>query len=85
MYLKEEFKPLTIEDFIDRTLIFLEHLNPEIVIQRLIGRAPKERTLFCNYNMSWWKIQDIIFEKMHVINSYQGKKFNYLGGKALNF
>lgn len=85
MFLKGDILPLTAGDFIRRTQIFLEHLNPNIIIQRLIGRAPKERSLFCNYNMSWWKIQDMINEKMTLEESYQGKKFNYLKGKALKF
>ena len=85
LYLKGELRTLEIEDFIRRTRLFLEYLNPKVVIQRLIGRAPKERSLFCNYNMSWWKIQDKILESLELNDSYQGKKFNYLNGKALKF
>jgi len=82
-YLKGEFKPLSMDDFIERTIIFLEYLNPEIVVQRLIGRAPAERTLFCNWSTSWWKIQAKIEEKMRMENRYQGRLFDYLNGSAL--
>ncbi len=82
-YFKGEFQPLKMEEFIERTIVFLENLNPSIVVQRLIGRAPAERTLFCNWNTSWWKIQSAIEEKMRQEGRYQGRRFDYLNGTAL--
>lgn len=83
MYLNENLKMIEKEDYIDRVIAFLEHLDPNIVVQRLIGRAPEENTLFVNWNTSWWKIKDEILEKMKDTRSFQGKKYNYLNGKAL--
>jgi radical SAM superfamily enzyme len=60
----------------------LEYLDPSIVIQRLIGRAPEERSLFCNWGNSWWKIHDMIEKKIRDEDRSQGKKFNYLNGRA---
>lgn len=83
MYLKGEITPISMEEYIDRIITFLEYLDPKIVVQRLIGRAPKERTLFCSWGTSWWKIRDLIEEKMEREGRYQGRHFNYLNGKAL--
>jgi radical SAM protein (TIGR01212 family) len=80
MYEKGEVKPVSMEEYIERVVEFLECLDPQIVIQRLIGRAPQERTLFCNWGASWWKIRDHIEEKMKNEGRYQGRKFNYLNG-----
>ncbi len=82
-YLKGEIVPVTYEEYIERAITFLEYLDPEIVIQRLIGRAPEERSLFCNWGMSWWKLQDLIEKKMTEEGRYQGKRFDYLNGRAL--
>jgi len=82
MYMKGEVVPISVEEYIKRVITFLEYLNPEIVIQRLIGRAPEERTLFCSWDTSWWKIRDLIEEKMANGGRYQGKRFNYLNGRA---
>ncbi|MDX9916559.1 MAG: TIGR01212 family radical SAM protein [Gudongella sp.] len=82
-YKKGEFELLTKEDYVDRVILFLEYLNPEIIVQRLIGRAPSEGSLFVNWQESWWKIRDEIIERMREKNTYQGSKFDYLGGKAL--
>lgn len=80
MYEKGELVPVPVEEFLERLVVFLEYLDPSIVIQRLLGRAPEERSLFCNWNTSWWKLRDQLEEKMKKENRYQGRLFNYLNG-----
>ncbi len=82
-YLSGEIKFGTVEDYIERTANFLAYLSPNIVIQRLVGRAPEEDTLFCNYGMSWWKIKDELEAYMTANELYQGKFCDYLNGKAV--
>lgn len=82
-FLRGEITPVPYEEYIERAITFLEYLDPEIVIQRLIGRAPEERSLFCNWGMSWWKLHDLIEKKMTDEGRFQGKRFDYLNGKAL--
>lgn len=71
------------EEYKERVITFLEYLDPKIVIQRIIGRAPEENTLFVNWNQSWWKIKDEIVFEMENRQSFQGKLFDYLNGKAI--
>lgn len=73
MYKNKQFEPVCLNEYINRVICFLENLSPEIVVQRLTGRAPKERTLFCNWGISWWKIRDMIEAEMHKRNTFQGK------------
>jgi len=80
-YQKGEITPLEFEEYVERVINFLEYLNPSVIIQRLAGRAPEERSLFCNWGMSWWKILDKIEEKMKAEGRYQGRKFGYLNGE----
>ncbi|MFW5971902.1 MAG: TIGR01212 family radical SAM protein [Bacillota bacterium] len=82
-YKKNELDIISMEEYIERVIAFLEHLDPDIGVQRLLGRAPEENTLFVNWGYSWWKIQDMILKEMEKRNTYQGKKFKYLDGKAL--
>lgn len=74
MYKNNEVNPISLEEYIERTITFLEHLNEKIVIQRLIGRAPKEDTIFCNYGRSWRYIVDRIEKEMIESNRLQGIK-----------
>jgi len=83
MYINNEFEMGTYHDYVDRVITFLSHLSPEIVIQRLIGRAKEEHTLFCNYSTSWWKIKDTIDAKLEELNISQGDRCDYLNGRAL--
>lgn len=78
-----EIIPVDKDEYIERVINFLEHLSPNIVVQRLLGRAPKERTLFCNWDTSWWKIRDEIEEKMRRQGRYQGRKCDYMNGIKL--
>lgn len=83
IYKEGEIDLISRDEYVERVILFLEHLDPNIVIQRVIGRAPKEGTLFVNWDESWWKIRDIITATMEERNTKQGAKFNYLNGKAL--
>lgn len=74
MFMNGDITLCTLDDYIDRVILFLEHLNEDVVIQRLVGRAPKEDTVFCNWGTSWWKIRDDIEEKMTRLETYQGKR-----------
>ncbi|NLX61973.1 MAG: TIGR01212 family radical SAM protein [Tissierellia bacterium] len=85
MYKEGKVKMISKEEYVERVIAFLEHLKEDIVVQRIIGRAPEENTLFVNWNESWWKIRDQIVEEMEKRNTRQGAKCNYLNGKALKF
>lgn len=82
-YLAKEFEICSVEEYIERTITFLEYLNPEISIQRILSRAPEEVTLFSNWGISWWKIKENIENEMILNNRYQGRLFNYTNGFAL--
>lgn len=82
MYKLGEIVPVTMDEFIERTITFLEYLEPKIVVQRIIGRAPEDRALFCSWNTSWRKVQDLTENKMRNSGTYQGRLFNYLKGET---
>ncbi|WP_027366234.1 TIGR01212 family radical SAM protein [Desulfotruncus alcoholivorax] len=84
MYQRGDFNLITLEDYVRRVITFLEYLDPGIVIQRLVGKGPQNQVLFCNWDASWWKIKTELEKKLVKENTWQGKRFNYLNGKALN-
>ena len=71
------------EEYLERLTAFLEYLRPDIAVERLFSRIPEKDAVFCNWNTSWWKLRDELFELMSERQSYQGKAFNYLDGAAL--
>lgn len=87
--LSKQYKDGTItvcskEEYLERVIAFLNHLSPDIVVERLFSRVPEEDADFSNWNTSWWKLQDELLEKMQERHAYQGKEFHYLNGRALN-
>ena len=67
-----------------RLIAFLEYLDPGIVVERLFSRVPSEDAVFSNWGTSWWKLQDEVIQKMKEQKTYQGRRFSYLSGAALN-
>jgi len=82
-YLNNEFEIISVEEYVDRVVEFIRLVSPDTVFQRLVGRAPKEESLFCNWDMSWWRIKDMIDERMVELDCYQGDRFDYLNGRAV--
>lgn len=80
-YDEKKLTLFTKDDYIARAILFLEHLDPEIVVQRLIGRVPKEDSVITNWNTSWWKIKDELEAQMKQENNYQGRKFTGMNNK----
>ncbi|MDU4960555.1 MAG: TIGR01212 family radical SAM protein [Sporomusaceae bacterium] len=82
-YQESQIELITKDEYVDRVITFLEYLRPEIVIQRLIGRAPESNTLFSNWQTGWWKIKEAIEHSLESQDTWQGRKCNYLNGSAV--
>jgi hypothetical protein len=82
-YESGEIELISCESYQQRVISFLEHLSPDIVVQRIIGRAPEANTLFSNWQTGWWKIRDTIIQTMTQNNQYQGRLCTYLNGPAV--
>jgi len=85
MYQRGEFTIISLDEYVRRVITFLEYLDPGIVIQRLVGKGPRDSVLFCNWDTSWWKVKTELERRLEEENTWQGKKYDYLNGKALNW
>ena len=83
-YLQNKFDICSKEEYFLRLKCFLEHLDPNIGVERIFSRIPEKDSLFSNWSTSWWKLQDEFFEFMKEHESYQGKSYFYRNGSALN-
>lgn len=83
MYQRGEFSIIPLEEYVERVILFLEYLSPDTVVQRLVGKGPQGQQLFCNWNTSWWKIKHQIEGLLEERDTFQGRSFDYLNGKAL--
>jgi radical SAM protein (TIGR01212 family) len=81
-YARGEVTLISREEYIERVVTFLEYLHPDIVLQRLVGRAPASHTLFANWQSGWWTIRDDIERLLVERDTRQGRLCRYLGGAA---
>jgi len=82
-YASGQLKLGTLDDYVERVIAFLEHLHPETVVQRLVGRAPASATVFANWGVAWWRIRDLIEAGLAERDTWQGKRCDYLNGRAV--
>jgi radical SAM protein (TIGR01212 family) len=64
------------EAYLERCMLFLEHLSQELVLQRVIGRSPEKGCVTANWNQSWWKVRDLLIERMAAQGRFQGRLYN---------
>ncbi len=83
-YEQKNLSVCTADEYLERVALFLEYLHPDIIVERLFSRVPEEDAVFSNWGMSWWKLQDLLLEKLSEEGRYQGRLCHYLGGSALN-
>ena len=82
-YSSGAFEICSLDEYADRVIEFLRYLSPDICIERIVSRAPKENTLFANWSRSTWFVRDYIENKMRMNGFFQGELFNYAGGSAV--
>lgn len=78
MYMNNELNIISLDEYKERVILFLRYLDPNIVVQRIIGRSDRDDSLFSNWGTSWWKIHDEIINMMIERGVSQGDLFNYL-------
>ncbi|TEB09543.1 TIGR01212 family radical SAM protein [Pelotomaculum propionicicum] len=83
MYQRGEIEITTLDDYVARVVEFLEYLDPGIVVQRLVGKGPRAQLLFSNWGISWWLVKQRIEDCLVRLDTFQGKKFDYLNGSAV--
>ena len=71
------------EEYVERVVTFLEYLSPDIVLQRLIGRAPEAYTDFSNWGQGWWRIKEMVENFLERLDSRQGKRYTNLRGSRV--
>ncbi len=73
MYENGEYTPLTYEQYMDCLCYIITHLNPNIVIHRISGDAPKELLIAPSWDIHKKWVMNGLFKRMNVEDLWQGK------------
>ena len=83
MYERGEVTLSSMEEYMERVILFLSYLRKDIVIQRIVGRASGGNTLTVNGGSPWWDVKKRIDALMEERQIFQGDRCDYIGGKAV--
>ena len=72
-----QFQLFDIDSYIDLTIDFLEHLNPEIGLERFVSQSPKEYLIAPDWGVKNFEFVAKLEKRMRQRNTFQGKL--YLG------
>ena len=75
MYNKSNYIPLTLESYIEQVCFVLTHINPDIIIHKISGDAPKNLLVAPSWNSHKKLILNGINNYLESNDLYQGKYF----------
>ena len=75
-YLKGDYVPITLDEYINSACYILTHISPNIVIHRISGDAPKDLLLAPEWNSHKKWIMNGINKKLNDENLYQGMYYS---------
>ncbi len=73
LYRNNRYQPLELNNFIDLTVSFLEHLWPKTVIQRIGADCPKELLVAPLWVLDKNRVLGLVEKKLEEKNTFQGK------------
>jgi len=76
-YAAGEFSLMTMEEYVDMVILFLENTTPDVVILRLTGEAPAKLTVAPEWSLHKMHIISTIRKELAERNTWQGKALGY--------
>lgn len=73
----EAFHLYTADEYIDLVIDYVEHLRPDIVLERFISQSPKELLLAPDWGVKNYQFTDRVRKRMRERNAWQGKYYKY--------
>lgn len=75
MWKKGDYKPLELEEYIDAVVYVVRHINPNVVLHRISGDAPKDLLVVPEWNCHKKWILNGIEKALEEENVFQGECF----------
>ena len=64
-----------VDEYIDWVIDYVEHLRPELVLERFISQSPKDLLIAPDWGLKNYEFVARLQKRMKERNAYQGKKF----------
>tara|TARA_Y100001968_G_scaffold319014_1_gene350004 strand:+ start:282 stop:1220 length:939 start_codon:yes stop_codon:yes gene_type:complete len=74
----EMFTFMTLDEYIDLIVDFLEILNPTIIVERFFSESPASMLIHPKYGLKNFEVKDLVEKRLVERNAMQGRLFNSL-------
>ena len=71
----EDFHLYTADEYIDLVIDYVEHLRPDIVLERFISQSPRELLIAPDWGLKNHEFTDKVKKRMRERDAWQGKKY----------
>ncbi len=71
----EDFHLFDVGEYIDLVVDYVEHLRPDIVLERFVSQSPKELLIAPDWGLKNYEFNHRVLKRMKELDAYQGKKY----------
>ena len=71
----EEFHLFDVEEYIRLVIDYIEHLRPDLVMERFFSQSPRELLLAPDWGLKNYEFNHRVQKRMKELGAYQGKKY----------
>lgn len=71
----DDFRLFEVSQYIDLVIDYIEHLRPDIVLERFVSQSPRELLIAPHWGLKNYEFTAQVQKRMKERGAYQGKKF----------
>ena len=71
----EDFHLFGVDAYIDLVIDYIEHLRPDLVLERFVSQSPKELLIAPDWGLKNYEFNHRVQKRMKELGAYQGKKY----------
>lgn len=71
----EDFHLFAVEEYIDLVIEYIEHLRPDLVLDRFVSQSPGELVIAPDWGLKSHEFNHRLLKRMKERDAYQGKKY----------
>ena len=73
--LTEEFDLFSVDEYIDLVIDYVEHLRPDLILERFVSQSPKELLIAPDWGLKNYEFTARVQKRMKERGAYQGKAY----------
>ena len=71
----EDFHLFSVDEYIDLVIDYVEHLRPDLILERFVSQSPKELLIAPDWGLKNYEFTARVQERMKERGAYQGKAY----------